>query len=604
MKERLKNVPRQPGVYMFKDVEGQVLYVGKARVLRSRLRSYFQSPDRLHPRVRAMMNRVAEFDYIVTGSEVEALILENDLIKEYWPRYNIALKDDKTYPYLKITMGEKYPRIYMSREKKDRVSRYFGPYTDVTSLRETLKMLTIIFPLRHCKVFKQRPRPCLNHDIKRCLAPCTGNVPVEEYRSMVNELLKFLEGDIKTLVIPMEAEMKQAAAELEFEKAARLRDQIMNLNKIHEKQHINFEKPYNLDMVALMPGEKTALVLLFKIRSGKIVDRYASWLNRAMDEDEEDLIQYFLQYYYDGNQDIPAEILLNRLPADTHLVEQWLKEKTGRTVHLSIPQRGEKKKLLQLLEENVRILYEEKVAQEAKGMESLIELSRALSLEEVPGRIECYDISHLAGEETTASMVVFTNGIADKKAYRRFKMKKDQNDDFASLAEALERRLDEASKGNTAFLPEPDLILIDGGLGQVNAAAAVLRRVKSDIPLFSLAKKQEEIYRPGNSIPIKLPRNDEGLKLLQRLRDEAHRFAIEYNRSRRQKKFRGSILDGIPGVGKERKRALLAHFASAARVKEASLEELQAVPGISSTLARNIYQHLRKTNTIPGKGNA
>ncbi len=603
MKERLKNVPKQPGVYMFKDAEEHVVYVGKALALRSRLRSYFQAADRLHPKVRAMMNRVTNFDYIVTASEVEALILENNLIKEYRPRYNIDLRDDKTYPYLKISLGDKYPRMYITREKKDQLSRYFGPYTDVTSLRETLKLLTGIFPLRVCRVFRQRPRPCLNHDIKRCLAPCTGNVPVEEYRAMVNALLKFMEGDSRTLISRLEADMKQAAADLEFERAARLRDQIINVHKINEKQNINFEKPYDLDMAAVMQGEKTALGLLFKIRAGKIVDRYASWLNRAMDEGEQELIQYFLQHYYDTNQDIPPEILLNRLPADIQVVEKWLKEKTGRTVRLAIPHRGDKKNMLNMLEENARILYQEKIDREEKGTDSLIKLSRALKLEEIPRRIECYDISHLSGEETAASMVVFTDGFPDKKAYRRFKIKKDQNDDYASLAETLKRRFDEARKGNTAFLPEPDLILIDGGLGQVNAAAGILHEVQADIPLFSLAKKQEEIYRPGSSIPIKLPRNDEGLKLLQRLRDEAHRFAIEYNRSRRLKKLRKSTLDHIPGVGTQRKKALLSHFGSAARVKEASLEELQAVPGISLTLARNIYQHLRENNTVPNQKN-
>lgn len=578
---------------MFKDVEGRVVYVGKAIALRSRLRSYFQAADRLHPKVRAMMNRVTDFDYIVTATEVEALILENNLIKEYRPRYNIDLRDDKTYPYLKISLGEKYPRMYITREKKDGVSRYFGPYTDVTSLRETVKLLTGIFPLRVCRVFRQRPRPCLNHDINRCLAPCTGSVAVEQYRAMVDALLKFMEGDVKSLISQLEAEMKQAAAELEFEKAARLRDQITSIHKIHEKQNIDFDKPYNLDMIAVMPGEKNALALLFRIRSGKIVDRYLSWLNRAMDENESELMQYFLQHYYDDKQDIPAQIWVNVLPSDTELMEKWLKEKTGRTVRLAIPRRGDKKRILDLTEENARILYQERIDREQAGMDSLIKLSRTLKLEVIPRRIECYDISHLSGEETTASMVVFTDGAPDKKAYRRFKIKKDQNDDFASLAETLQRRFEEARKGNTAFLPEPDLILIDGGLGQVNAVARVLSEVQADIPLFSLAKKQEEIYRPGSSDSIKLPRSDEGLKLLQRLRDEAHRFAIEYNRNRRQKKLRISTLDDIPGVGAQRKKALLSHFGSAARVRAATLEELRQVPGLSVTVAQNIYQYFR-----------
>jgi excinuclease ABC subunit C len=602
VKERLKHLPQQPGVYIFKDVDGRVLYVGKAIALRNRLRSYFHNPERLHPKVRAMMNRVADFDYIITSSEVEALILENNLIKGYRPRYNIDLRDDKTYPYLKITLGEQFPRICITREKKDGSSRYFGPYTDVAALRETLKMLTSVFPLRTCRVFRQRSRPCLNHDIKKCLAPCSGKVSGEEYRALADGVIRFLEGDIKPLIKQMEAEMKEAAAELEFEKAARLRDGITGMMKIHEKQQINLEKAYDLDMAAVVQEDKFALVLLFKIRAGRIVDRYASWINPAMDENSGELIQYFLQHYYHEKQDIPAEIYLNVLPANPELLEQWLRTRTRRMVRLSIPRRGEKKRMLLLLEENARILYGERMAREQAGSEGLIALSRALQLEELPRRMECYDISHLAGEETTASMVVFTDGVPDKKAYRRFKIKQDQNDDFASLAEVLQRRFLEARKGNTAFQPGPDLILIDGGLGQVNAVARVLQELQADIPLFGLAKKQEEIYRPGDPVSLRLPPTDQGLKLLQRLRDEAHRFAIEYNRSRRQKKLRISALDNIPGVGPRRKQALLSHFGSARRVKEANLEDLQQVPGISSAVARNIYQHLRENKTIPETG--
>ena len=600
MKERLKHLPQQPGVYIFKDKEGQVIYVGKAIILRNRVRSYFQSPERLHPKVRAMMNRVADLDYVVTSSEVEALILENNLIKEHRPRYNIDLKDDKSYPYVKITLGDKYPRVYITREKMDGVSRYFGPYTDVGSLRESLKVLSSIFPLRRCRVFRTGSRPCLNRDMKKCLAPCTGLVPVEEYRAMVDGVTKFLEGDIKSLLGRLEQEMKEAAARLDFEQAARLRDSIASITKIQEKQLINFDKPYNLDLIVVEKGEEKALVMLFKLRSGKIVDRYTSWINSSMGEMEEELMQYFLQHYYQEQPDLPAEICLNVMPSQKELVEEWLRGKSGRMVRLSIPQRGDKKKLLLLLNENARILYQEKLARDQAGTAALLGLSRALQLPELPRRIECYDISHLSGEETTGSMVVFSDGEADKKAYRRFKIKRDQNDDFASLREVLQRRFGEARQGNPAFLPEPDMILIDGGLGQVNAVARVLKDLQIDIPLFSLAKKQEEIYRPGSAQALRLPPSDPGLKLLQRLRDEAHRFAIEYNRQRRQKKTRISSLDGIPGVGTQRKKALLAHFGSARRVSQASIEELQEVPGISSSLARNIYRHWRENSNKPG----
>lgn len=600
MKERLKHLPQQPGVYIFKDRDGQVIYVGKAIVLRNRVRSYFQPPERLHPKVRAMMNRVADLDYLVTSSEVEALILENNLIKEHRPRYNIALKDDKTYPYVKVTLSDKYPRVYITREKKmDGVSRYFGPYTDVSSLRETLKLLSSIFPLRQCRVFRPGSRPCLNWDLKKCLAPCSGLVSEEEYKAMVYGVIKFLEGDIKPLLGQLEQEMKQSAARLEFEQAARLRDTMAGIVKIQEKQLINFNKPYNLDMIVAVQGEQKALVLLFKLRLGKLVDRYITWINSPMDEKEEEIIQYFLQHYYDQQQELPAEICLNVMPSQAQLVEEWLRSKSGRGVVLSVPQRGDKKKLLGLLQENAQILYQEKLARDQDTNKALLELSRALELPELPRRLECYDISHLSGQETTASMVVFCDGQAEKGAYRRFKVRKDQNDDYASIREVLQRRLEEARKGNPAFLPEPDLILIDGGLGQVNAAARVLQDLQSDIPLFSLAKKQEEIYRPGKAQALRLPPSHPGLKLLQRLRDEAHRFAIQYSRSRRQKKIRISSLDEIPGVGPQRKKALLAHFGSAQQVSKASREELQEVPGISQSLAENIYQYWRKNSNMP-----
>jgi len=594
LKERLKNVPLRPGVYMFKDQEGIVIYVGKAKVLRNRMRSYFQSRDRLHPKVRAMMNRVGDFDFIVTGTEVEALILENNLIKEYRPRYNIDLRDDKTYPYLKISTAEKFPRMYITREKKDNISRYFGPYTDAASLREMVKILAGIFPLRTCRKFRYRSRPCLTRDIEKCLAPCMGNVSVEEYHEMVNALIRVMEGDITELVDQREAEMKKAAADLDFEKAACLRDQIVSIRKVNEKQNINFEKPYDLDLSTLIKGDNKALVLLFKIRSGKIIDRDTVWLNCTMDEDEGQLIQYFLQHYYNKNHDIPREILVNVSPADILVVEEWLKNKSGRKVRLNIPQRGNKRAMLNMLQENAELLFKERIEGEQAADGVLLQLSKNLGLEEIPQRIECYDISHLAGEETVASMVVFTSGVPDKANYRRFKISVDQNDDFASLAETIRRRFNESKQGNAAFLPEPDLLLIDGGLGQVNAVHKILQEMNVDIPLFSLAKKEEEIYKPGISAPFRLKRSDKGLMLLQRLRDEAHRFAIEYNRSRRQKKVWVSTLDNVPGIGNERKKTLLSHFGSAAQVKGASINELETVPGISKNLARNIYNYFRQ----------
>lgn len=596
MKERLGSVPLKPGVYLYKDKEDKVIYVGKAKALRNRMRSYFQSNDKLHPKVRAMMNRVADFDFIVTNSEVEALILENNLIKAYKPRYNIELRDDKTYPYLKVTTGDEFPRVCITREKKDGVSRYFGPYTDVNSLRETLKILTGVFPLRTCRTLKKQPRACLNRDIEKCLAPCAGLVSAEEYRETVAALINFMEGNSRELLHSLQEQMQEASSRLEFEKAARIRDKINSIKKIGEKQKINFENPYDIDVIGMFSGEKRSLVLVFKIRSGRIIAKDTFWLNRAINEEEAELLEFFLKHYYDENFDIPAEVLMSQLPAELELVEEWLRTKTGYKVTLRVPQRGSKKDMLDMVLDNATLLWEEKQQQEAGNTKALVHLSQVLNLEVVPERIECYDISHLAGEETVASMVVFTGGMPDKKAYRRFKIKTDQNNDYASMSEVIGRRFKEARQGNAAFLPEPDLIIIDGGLGQVNIAKRVLDELRVDIPVFGLAEKHEEIFTPSVGEPLRLSRRDDGLKLLQRLRDEAHRFAIEYNRKRRERKIRSSALDSIAGVGEKRKKALLAHFGSVARIRQAAVDEISLVPGMNRKVAQNIYNYFRERN--------
>ncbi|HAA10049.1 MAG TPA: excinuclease ABC subunit C [Syntrophomonas sp.] len=595
LKERLKNVPLKPGVYMYKDQAGQVIYVGKAKALRQRMRSYFQSADRLHPKVRAMMGRVDDFDFIVTNSEVEALILENNLIKAYQPRYNIDLRDDKTYPYLKISMAEPYPRVYITREKKDKVSRYFGPYTDVASLKETLRLLTSLFPLRTCKTLRPLNRPCLNRDLKKCLAPCTGQVSKEEYLQMVEQIIAFMEGDSREVLKAKEAEMKEAAHNLEFEKAARLRDQINAIRKISEIQKVHLQSPWNLDLIGIIVGEKDSLASVFKIRSGKIMAKDTFWLNRPTGQDEGELMAQFLRRYYTDNEDIPKELMVSTLPAEQELIEEWLHSVTGHKVSIKVPQRGDKRSLLDMMMENAHLLFQERYEAESRQQAVLIHLSKVLELPVVPERIECYDISHLGGQETVASMVVFTQGVPDGSAYRRFKIKQDQNDDFASMRETLRRRFMQAQQQNPAFLPEPDLVVIDGGLGQVNAVQAVLDELGVEIPLISLAEKNEEIYKPHRSEPLVLPRRDEGLRLLQRLRDEAHRFAVEYNRQRRTRRMTSSALDHIEGVGPQRRRALLKKFGSVNGIREASLEELAAVPGMNRTVARRVYEYFHGT---------
>lgn len=590
MKDRLKNVPLQPGVYLFRDREDRVIYVGKARVLRSRMRSYFQNPAGMLPKVKAMMTRVGDFDYIVTATEVEALILESNLIKAYQPRYNIDLRDDKSYPYLKIT-AEKFPRLCIVREKKDKVSRYYGPYTEVGLLRETIKILTGIFPLRTCKTMPANSRPCLNRDMGKCTAPCTGQVKAEDYQQLVAGIVSYLEGNSQQLAEQIAAEMKQAAANLEFEKAARLRDQASALKVLGEKQQVSLDKAYDLDIIGMTGGEQYKLILVFKLRGGKIIAKDTFWLKRVVDETDDEAIEFFLKRYYEESQDIPAEILVSLLPPDVDLLQNWLKEVYKIRCRIWKPERGEKRRLLEMVMDNARLLWEERLLEENKNNRILEDLARALDLEVIPQRIECFDVSHLGGEETVASMAVATKGRADKKAYRRFKIRTEQNNDVASLSEALRRRFQEAQKGNQAFLPEPDLLLIDGGLGQVNAAQQVLQDMNLDIPVFGLAKKEEALFCPGKQDPIMLSRRDEGLKMLQRLRDEAHRFAIEYNRQRRGSKMSRSALDDIEGVGPKRKQALLLHFGSVARIKTASREELAQVPGLDRSTADRIHLH-------------
>lgn len=590
LKERIKNVPLKPGVYLYKDAAGQVIYVGKARILRNRMRSYFQSPDRLLPKVRAMVAKIADFDYVVTGSEVEALILENNLIKAYQPRYNILLRDDKTYPYLKVT-GEAFPRICIVREKKDQVSRYFGPYTEVGTLRDTVRLLTGIFPLRTCKTLRAQSRPCLNYDMGKCLAPCNDKVSQEDYARIVDELLSFLEGRSTDLLAQKEAEMQEAASRLEFEKAARLRDQIQAIKLLGVKQQVAFARPYRLDAIAMIKGERDSLVLVFKLREGNIVARDTFWLKQGIDEEEAELLEFFLKQYYDEQEDLPREILLDAEPAEKSLVEEWLAGKAGHQVPIRVPQRGEKKQILQMAVENAKILWEERTREDREAQAILHGLARSLDLEVLPERIECYDISHYGGKETVASMVVFTGAYPDKKAYRRFKISNDQNNDYASMQEVLRRRFEEARKNNPAFLPEPDLILIDGGLGQVNMVQDIMDQMQVDIPVIGLAEKNEEIYRPHSPFSLQLPRRDEGLKLLQRLRDEAHRFAITYNRQRRSKTLTRSQLDDIPGIGPARKKALLQHFGSVQAIRSASLEELAAVPSMNNKMAQKVLDH-------------
>lgn len=590
LKERLKAVPRQPGVYLYKDGNDQVLYVGKAGVLRSRMRSYFQAPEHLEPKVRALMSHVRDFDYIVCQNEMEALLLENNLIKAYMPRYNILMRDDKTYPWLKLT-AEEFPRLLVVREKKDRASHYFGPYTDVTSLRETVRLLKEIFPLRSCNHWQKQPRACLNYDLKRCLAPCQNKISREDYQAMCDDLLELLQGRGVALIAAREQEMQAAAADLDFERAAQLRDQIGAMRVLQQQQQVNLPQEYDLDMVGMLGSAREYLAMIFRIRAGRIVARDHFWLQRPLDEPEGEVMNFLLRRYYEEREPA-AEILLSVLPEEQALVADWLSGLAGRRVHLKQARRGPKKALLDMLLTNAQVLWEENMAQRNQSERALRQLAEALELEELPQRMECYDISHLSGQHTVAAMVVFQNGRPSKKDYRRFRIRQEQNDDFASLAETLERRFTAAREGDPKFLPEPDFLLIDGGRGQLSAVKGVLDKMQVDIPVFSLAKKEEAIFRPHQAEPLLLPRRHEGLRLLQSLRDEAHRFAIGYNRLRREKALTASRLDEVPGIGPARRQALLQAFGSLEKMKAADLDALCAVKGMSRPAAAALYAAL------------
>lgn len=601
LKERLKAVPLLPGVYLYKNLNGDVIYVGKARVLRNRLRSYFQDPERLDPKVRAMMMKVQDFDYIVTASEVEALVLECNMIKSYKPRYNIFFRDDKSYPYLKVTLHETYPRIMITREKGRDASRYFGPYTDAGAVKETVRILTAVFPLRTCKEFKIGRRPCLNRDIERCLAPCTGEVAPETYQVMIRQVISFLEGDTDELLERLQREMEKAAADLDFELAAQLRDSITGIRRMNEQQKVAMEKSFSADMIALAGSGRERLALLFTLRNGKLIGKESFQMHLSLGQTEEEALSFLIQQFYSAAGDIPSEILVDREPADRALLESWLTAQraagesagTGRAASaavIRVPARGEKKKLLDMAAENAQLLWEERLRKDDAVREILKELGGMLHLPVLPERIECFDISHLGGEETVASMVVFTGGEKDSKAYRRFKIQSVSNNDVESMREAINRRLAAALREDAAFLPLPDLLMVDGGLAQANAAAAAVSALHLDIPIISLAKRNEEIFRPGVGQPLRLPRSSEVLKLLQRMRDEAHRFAIEHNRKRIKNRSLVSILDHIAGIGEKRRNVLIKKFGSLEGIKKASVEELAAVGGMNRQAAEAVYQ--------------
>ena len=562
IKETLAVLPNAPGVYIMHDASGKVIYVGKAVILKNRVRSYFRPASQVSPKVRAINAHVASIETIVTASEMEALILECNLIKKYRPRYNIDLKDDKTYPYLKITVGEAYPRMVLTRRVLKDGARYYGPFADAGALRDTMKLIRTMFPLRHCRNLNAK-RPCLQYHLHRCLAPCTGKVPVSEYRQMVDAVLLLLDGKGTQLEKDLTAKMQQASDNLEFEAAARYRDSLLSLRKLAEKQKATTESG-DRDVVGLAMDDSGVCVQVFFIRSGKILGRDSFFLDQEIGEPDGEVLGDFLKQYYHENHRPPREILVSAELADSDrtLLGQWLSSLCEKPVNLLVPQRGLKHDLVLMAVNNAKKNLEERLrrghASGQTGLDAAEQLQKALGLAKPLERMDCFDISHNQGRETVASMVVFRDGVPSKKDYRRYKLRSTEGkpDDFKSMQEVVYRRYRDLED-------LPSLIIIDGGKGQLSSACEVIRGLgitPEEVPVIGLAKREEEIFKEGAHTSILLDKMSPALHLIQHIRDEAHRFAITYQRELRSKRMKRSSLDHIPGVGDKRKQDLMRHF--------------------------------------------
>jgi excinuclease ABC subunit C len=610
LKEQVSSIPAKPGVYLMKDQKGKVIYVGKAVNLRNRVRSYFHASADHSPKTHYLKQDIADLDFIVTASELEALILECNLIKKYQPRYNVRLKDDKRYPYIKITWQEPYPRIYTVRRMQNDGAKYYGPFTATWAVSQTLDLLRKIFPYLTCKreITGQDKRACLYYHIGRCPGPCIGAVSQEEYRALVSQICRFLEGKSEEIIDDLRAQMMAASERLEFERAAALRDQIEALERVIERQRIVSSARADEDVIAFARQDGDACVQVFFIRRGKLIGREYFVLEGTADEDTRQIITSFVKQFYDKAAYVPSEILLQSDVDEAMIIQSWLRSKRGTRVTLKVPQRGQKKELVQMAAENAAETLAHLRAQwlldEGKSVEALAELQEQLELAQPPARIECYDISNIQGQAATGSMVVFVKGVPRKSDYRRFKIRTVEGaDDYAMMQEVLRRRFRRAAretreKGewvkDEAWTMLPDLVVVDGGKGQLNAALEVLDEydLREAVPVVGLAKEREEIFVPDRSEPILLPRGSQGLFLVQRIRDEAHRFALQYHRRLREKKTLTSTLEEIPGIGPKRRQALLKHFGSLEGIRQASLEELAAVAGMSRAAAQQLKEFL------------
>ena len=591
--EKVSHLPTTPGVYLWRDKYQRIIYVGKAINLRNRVRSYVQQDVNRSVKVTAMMRRAWDVETIQTKTEMEALILEATLIKEHHPKYNIMLRDDKTYPYVKVTVQEEYPRLFMTRRLERDGAKYFGPFTDVTAVHHVLRILRSYYPLRTCKSMKVE-RPCLQYHMHYCEGPCMNYVTVESYRKYIDDIVALFEGKQVQVIQEITSKMEQASEDLEFELAAKYRDDLLSIQKVQEKQRMVTQRG-DMDVLGMAIDGPMACIQLFFIRSGRLLGRENYFVQHEGDSPELVMTE-FIKQYYGGSTFIPKELLLPMDSVDRELFSEWFTSMKGQQVEVSVPQRGYKKDLIKMAEENAQNFLAERRRQWQytidKAGGAVKKLAEVLDLPRLPERMECYDISHMQGAETVASMVVFEGGKPAKREYRRFKLKTVQGkpDDFASMAEIMERRY-----GNEKDWPMPDLIIIDGGKGQLNAALPVIRAMGvTDVPVISLAKRIEEVFVEGESESIILEHHTPELQLLQQIRDEAHRFAITYHRRLRGKRNLESVLDHIEGIGPKRRKALYKHFGNLDAMRVAELEELESVEGMNKKAALAVYEFFRR----------
>jgi excinuclease ABC subunit C len=609
IEEQVKRLPAKPGVYLFRDDRGRVLYVGKAKSLRPRVRSYFQARRGDRATIQQLPERVHDVEVIVTQSEVEALHLEQNLVKRHRPPFNVRLRDDKSFPYIAVTMDDDYPRVMFTRERHRRGVLYFGPYANAKKVRETLDVLNRVFRFRPCegpKPGRHSGIPCLDYHIDRCVAPCVGYVSKEEYREIIDGVVGFLSGETRPIIRELERKMRGAAEEERFEDAARYRNRLFSIQHLAERQAADRRDVGDVDVLGLAIDGDRAAVQIFPLRGGKMIDRYSFHLENVGDRDLTTVLEAFCLEHYGSAPAIPPQIVVPREAGDLAALEEFLSDRRGSRVEVRRAMRGEKRRLAELAEENARhALAQDQAASELRRqrrIEALEELREALNLESLPIRVECFDISTAMGQDNVGSMVVFEDAMPKKAHYRKFAVRgQEEMDDFAAMAQVIERRFARAGRTpadrdyDDGFAALPNLVVIDGGKGQLSAALAAMQQF--DLPrvaVIALAKREEEVFVPGRSDPILLSPHDPGLQLLQRIRDEAHRFALGFHRRRRETRSFESIFDDLEGVGPARRRALLQHFGSADRFLAASQEELEGVPGVPAATARRIYAQLHK----------